>query len=73
MRAMLKLCAVFPPDASEQTDQHEGDENEVNTGEIIVSNVPGCLEIISSLNHHHALVVRHRRAEKKLKDISHFE
>ncbi|GFT23493.1 hypothetical protein TNCV_2017321 [Trichonephila clavipes] len=32
-------------DASELTDEDEGDENEVNTGEIIVKDVPGSLEI----------------------------
>ncbi|GFU43290.1 hypothetical protein TNCV_1567291 [Trichonephila clavipes] len=31
--------------ASELTDEDEGDANEVNTGEIIVSDVPGCLEV----------------------------
>ncbi|GFY03862.1 zinc finger protein [Trichonephila clavipes] len=36
--------AVLPPDASELTDEDEGDENEVNTGEIIISDVAGYLE-----------------------------
>ncbi|GFV88184.1 uncharacterized protein TNCV_3243331 [Trichonephila clavipes] len=35
---------IVPPDVSELTDEDEGDENEVNTGEIIVNDVPGCLE-----------------------------
>ncbi|XP_035227192.1 piggyBac transposable element-derived protein 3-like [Stegodyphus dumicola] len=34
---------VLPPDASELTDEDEGDENEVNTGEITVTDVPGSL------------------------------
>ncbi|GFQ79299.1 hypothetical protein TNCT_145681 [Trichonephila clavata] len=36
--------AVLPPDASE-TDEDEGDKNEVNTGEIMVNNVIGYLEV----------------------------
>ncbi|XP_035205191.1 piggyBac transposable element-derived protein 3-like [Stegodyphus dumicola] len=35
--------AVLPPDASELTDEDEGEENEVNTGDIIVTDVPGSL------------------------------
>ncbi|GFT50172.1 hypothetical protein TNCV_3622291 [Trichonephila clavipes] len=37
--------AVLPPDANELTGKDEGDENEINTGEIIVNDVPGCLEV----------------------------
>ncbi|GFR02738.1 hypothetical protein TNCT_537891 [Trichonephila clavata] len=36
--------AVLPPNASELTDKDQGDENEVNTGESIVKDVPGSLE-----------------------------
>ncbi|XP_035229166.1 piggyBac transposable element-derived protein 3-like [Stegodyphus dumicola] len=39
--------AVLPPNASELTDEDEGDANEVNTGEIIVTDVPGSLEFIT--------------------------
>ncbi|GFT30994.1 hypothetical protein TNCV_1683581 [Trichonephila clavipes] len=56
MRAMLKLCCVTTRDASELTDEDDGDENEVNTGDIIVNNVPECLEIIhQTLNKDEAL------------------
>ncbi|GFU95683.1 hypothetical protein TNCV_360401 [Trichonephila clavipes] len=37
--------AVLPPNASELTDEDEGNENEVNTGEIIVKDVLGSLEV----------------------------
>lgn len=37
--------AVLPPDASELTDEDEGDDTEVNTGEIVVNDVPGTLEV----------------------------
>ncbi|GFW98890.1 hypothetical protein TNCV_4655171 [Trichonephila clavipes] len=64
--------AVLPPDARELTVEDEGDENEVNNGEINVNDVPSVwrleLEIVSSLNHLQALVARQRRAEKMLKD-----
>ncbi|GFW29129.1 uncharacterized protein TNCV_2838691 [Trichonephila clavipes] len=33
------------PDASELTDEDEGDENEINTGVISVKDVPGSLEV----------------------------
>ncbi|GFW82237.1 hypothetical protein TNCV_3817181 [Trichonephila clavipes] len=36
--------AVVTPDASELTDEDEGHENEVNTGKIIVNDIPGFLE-----------------------------
>ncbi|GFT10908.1 hypothetical protein TNCV_1944981 [Trichonephila clavipes] len=36
--------AVLPPDATELTDEDEEDDNEVNTGEIIMNDVPGSLE-----------------------------
>ncbi|GFU66437.1 hypothetical protein TNCV_3806801 [Trichonephila clavipes] len=45
MRGMLKLCCATTRDASELTDENEGDENEVNNGEIILNDVPGCLEV----------------------------
>ncbi|GFW14799.1 uncharacterized protein TNCV_1562621 [Trichonephila clavipes] len=51
--ALLKICLG---DASELTDEDEGDENEANTGEIIVNDVFGYLEV-SSLNHPQHLVV----------------
>ncbi|GFV97403.1 hypothetical protein TNCV_2039121 [Trichonephila clavipes] len=41
MRTILKLCCVTTRDASELTDKDERDENEVNTGEIIVK----CLKV----------------------------
>ncbi|GFW42516.1 hypothetical protein TNCV_4257111 [Trichonephila clavipes] len=35
------------PDANELTDENEGYENEVNTGEIIIKDVPKSLEVRS--------------------------
>ncbi|GFX85692.1 hypothetical protein TNCV_2470941 [Trichonephila clavipes] len=65
------------PDASEKNDGDEEDENEVNTGEIIVNDVPGYLEVrtaevVSSPNHPQALVVRQRGRKKELIYISRF-
>ncbi|GFW35363.1 hypothetical protein TNCV_2611621 [Trichonephila clavipes] len=37
--------SVVLPDASELIDEDEGDENELNTGEIIVKDVPGFFEV----------------------------
>ncbi|GFV81482.1 hypothetical protein TNCV_52061 [Trichonephila clavipes] len=39
--------AVLPLDASVLTDEDEGDENEINIGEIIIKNVPEPLEVRS--------------------------
>ncbi|GFU31351.1 transposable element Tcb1 transposase [Trichonephila clavipes] len=49
---MLNSCVMHrhtgpAPDASELTDEEEGEENEVNTGEIIVKDVLGSLEFRS--------------------------
>ncbi|GFU61075.1 retrovirus-related Pol polyprotein from transposon 297 [Trichonephila clavipes] len=69
---MVMSVQMFLKCVSELTDEDEGYENEVNTAEIIVNDVPGCLEVrngdrVSSLNHPQALFVRQRRAEKSLK------
>ncbi|GFR14283.1 hypothetical protein TNCT_74441 [Trichonephila clavata] len=66
MGAALKL--LLPPDASELI-VDEGDEDEVNTGDIIVNIVPECLYIrtddyLSSLNHSHVLVFRQKKNRK---------
>ncbi|GFV57447.1 hypothetical protein TNCV_1608921 [Trichonephila clavipes] len=64
------------PDASEQTDEDEGDGNKVNAGEIFLKDVPGSLKVRSRDSFQAepptALVFRQQRAEKKLKDISYF-
>ncbi|GFY05402.1 hypothetical protein TNCV_960981 [Trichonephila clavipes] len=44
MRVMLILLCYHQIDARELT-EGEGDENEVNTGEIIANDVPGCLYV----------------------------
>ncbi|GFQ86052.1 hypothetical protein TNCT_535481 [Trichonephila clavata] len=38
---------VLPPEASALTEDNEGDENEVNTDDIIIKDVPGSLEVRS--------------------------
>ncbi|GFV29056.1 hypothetical protein TNCV_4904291 [Trichonephila clavipes] len=38
-------CAVLPLDASELTDEDEGNENDVNTGNDTVKDIPRCLEV----------------------------
>ncbi|GFV10294.1 hypothetical protein TNCV_3439801 [Trichonephila clavipes] len=64
------------PGTSELTHE-EGDDNEVNTIETIMEDVPGLLEVrcgvsFHSLNHSKALGFRQQRAEKKVKDINHY-
>ncbi|GFU33793.1 hypothetical protein TNCV_2828151 [Trichonephila clavipes] len=43
--------AVLPPDASERIDEDVGDENEVNTGEIIVKYAPESFETFFNDRH----------------------
>ncbi|GFR20986.1 hypothetical protein TNCT_686371 [Trichonephila clavata] len=37
--------AVLPPDVNEITDENKGDQNEINTSEILVNDIPGSLEV----------------------------
>ncbi|GFV56577.1 hypothetical protein TNCV_1803861 [Trichonephila clavipes] len=68
---------VLLPDASELTDEDEGNENKVNTGEIIVNDVPGCLEVRAGDSFQPKAFTSSgcstTKSRKKLKDTSHFE
>ncbi|KAF8794413.1 hypothetical protein HNY73_002396 [Argiope bruennichi] len=43
--------AVLSPDASTLTDKGEGDDNEVNTGEIIANDIPGTVKVRVGVGH----------------------
>ncbi|GFW91856.1 transposable element Tc3 transposase [Trichonephila clavipes] len=68
--------ALLPPGDHQLTDEDEGDENEVNSNEIIVKDVLESLEVRrEDMYHpepHTSSLFRQRREEKKLKNFSHF-
>ncbi|GFQ77881.1 hypothetical protein TNCT_622031 [Trichonephila clavata] len=66
---------VLPPHASELTEEDIREDNEVNTGEIIVNDIPGSLEVRTADSFHPepstSSSVSTKKSRKKIKDVSH--